>query len=140
MASARYGLDNPKKALLLDWLLDPIPGALDSVQKWAEANGVNPTSARRWKQEPAFRRAWETELAKRNVDPGRVQKVIDAMFRKAADGDTVAAKLVMEYVGRLAPQAGLEAADDASDLSDEELEREYQQALAAEVERRQGSQ
>lgn len=133
---ARYGLDNPKKALFLDWLLDPVQGEVDSIPKLAPTIGVSVQTLRNWQKLPAFRKAWETELAKRNVDPGKVQKVIDAMFLKAEMGDTVAAKLVLEYVSRFAPPPELDAADDVSELSDEELEAAYRDALGAEVQRR----
>lgn len=136
--AVRYGLDNPKKADLLDWLIDPVQGDLNSQAKWGKANGVAEATITKWKKDPKFRQAWSTELAKRNVSPDRVQTVIDAMFEKAQLGDTTAAKLVLDYTNRFAPPTELEAADDASELSDAELEAEYARLVADEHSRRLG--
>lgn len=141
MATARYGLDNPKKAELIDWLTDPLNrlGAtqVTSQRKWAEAHNVHPGTVTKWMQAPEFRRAWEKRLAQLNVNPGRIQEVVDALHDEATKGNVQAGKLYLDYVSRFQPPPEqVESERPAAELTDAELEALLSNAAAAELDRR----
>ncbi len=133
----RTDLRNPKMLDLIEFLVDPIPSATTPTMKaWAEQNGVAVQTAKNWKQEPEFRAAWEKRLAQLNVAPDRTQAVVDAMFKRAENGDTTAAKLYLDYVRQFQRPPEVDATVAAAELDDEELELLIAEAARAEHERR----
>jgi hypothetical protein len=120
----------------LEWLVDPRTSAEKGTQKaWAEAHGLDQQTPSRWKTDLAFRRAWERRLHELNIDPDRIQKVIDSVYEIAINGVNNAdrikgATLYLQYVNRLSPSKAQPAEEEKpiEDMSDEELE-----ALASNV-------
>lgn len=107
----------------LDWLLLG-PEREPSTQKaWAEAHEVHEDSLRRWKRDPRFIREWDRRAAELNINPERVQSVVDALWQRASAGDTKAASLYLQYVEKFTPKRRL-VVDDAREvagMSDAEL-------------------
>jgi hypothetical protein len=140
VSSYKYGLKSDNQVKYLEWLLDPLQlvdgVTVSSKAEWARIHGVHATTPRNWERDSEFRRVWDRELSKRNVDPGRTQQVIDAMHEAAAGGDVQAAKLYLAYVERFQPPPEPEQHKDASELSDEELEELLMGAAADELARR----
>ena len=108
---------------LLDWLLQG-PDRSPSTQKaWAAENGIHEDSIRRIKRDPRFIREWDRRAAELNVNPERVQSVIDALWQQAAAGDVKAASLYLQYIDKFTPKRKVAVEDDrdAALFSDEEL-------------------
>ena len=108
---------------LLDWLLQG-PERSPSTQKaWAAQNSIHEDSIRRIKRDPRFIREWDRRAAELTVNPERVQSVVDALWQRAAEGDTKAAALYLQYIDKFTPKRRLVVEDDrdAASLSDSEL-------------------
>lgn len=115
----RRDLTDLKEEFML-WLLDP--ARMGSYKEWAEAHGCNENTLRNWRKDPAFKSELDRRLMQMNVDSIRIQKVVDAMWDKAAQGDVKAAELYLRYIEKLQPSRPvLEDDTDVSKLSDEEL-------------------
>lgn len=107
------------QAAFIEWLVDPQREG--SQADFARANNVVPKTLSRWKRDPAFREAWDQRCVELNVDPGRLQEVIDALHRKAIEGDSRAANLYLQYVDRFTPKRVVIEERSAKDLTDDEL-------------------
>ena len=59
----------------------------------------------------------------------RVQSVIDAVYKEAAQGDVKAASLYLQYVDRFTPKRQIIVDDDAASLSDDALVQELEGLL-----------
>lgn len=117
-------------ARYLDWLLDE--GRSPSTSKaWAEANGYNDRTVRRWKADPRFIREWDRRAAELNVHPERTQGVVDALHRAAVAGDVKAASLYLQYIEKFTPKRRLVVDDerDVVGLSDAELSAELAELM-----------
>ena len=113
---------------LLDWLLlgperDPKHG-----YQWAKDHNIHADSLRRIKRDPRFVKESDARAAELNINPERVQSVVDALWARASDGDVKAASLYLQYVEKFTPKRKVVAVDDreASGLSDEELASELE--------------
>jgi hypothetical protein len=116
----------------LDWLLlgpdrDPV-----TQREWAAANKIHEDSLRRIKKDPRFVKEWDRRAAELNINPERVQSVINSLWQRASDGDVKAASLYLQYIDKFTPKRKVVVDDerDTQGLSDEEL------AEALEVEAR----
>tara|TARA_R100001463_G_scaffold1983_1_gene8465 strand:+ start:1349 stop:1771 length:423 start_codon:yes stop_codon:yes gene_type:complete len=111
----------------LEWLLLP-PGhrVPSTVKEWAAENDVCSDTPARWKKDARFVREWDRRCAELNVNPERVQAVVDALWAKAADGDVKAASLYLQYTERFVPQQKVQVGRDVSSLSDAELVAELE--------------
>jgi hypothetical protein len=119
---------------LLEWLLAG-PERQPVLQKdWAEQNDMHADSIRKIKRDVRFVREWDRRAAELNVHPERTQRVIDALFTEASQGDVKAASLYLQYVEKFTPKRRLIVDDerDASGLSDSELADEME-AMVAEI-------
>tara|TARA_B100000586_G_scaffold20362_1_gene13480 strand:+ start:536 stop:988 length:453 start_codon:yes stop_codon:yes gene_type:complete len=114
----------------LEWLLLG-PEREPGIQKeWAALNGVHEDSLRRWKRDPRFRREWEARAAELNIHVERVQTVIDAVYREAAQGDVKAASLYLQYIDKFTPKRTLVVDEaEAAALSDDALVAELEGLL-----------
>ena len=58
-----------------------------------------------------------------NINPERVQSVIDALWQQAANGDVKAASLYLQYIDKFTPKRKVSVEDDrdVAAFSDEEL-------------------
>ena len=117
-------------ARYLDWLLDENRVPSTSVA-WAEENGYNDRTVRRWKADPRFIREWDRRAAELNVHPERTQGVVDALHRAAVAGDVKAASLYLQYIEKFTPKRRLVVDDDrdVGSLSDAELSAELAQLM-----------
>lgn len=117
-------------AKYLDWLLDEGRVPATSVA-WAEENGYNDRTVRRWKADPRFIREWDRRAAELNVHPERTQGVVDALHRAAVAGDVKAASLYLQYIEKFTPKRRLVVDDDRDvvGLSDAELSAELAQLM-----------
>ena len=117
-------------ARYLDWLLDESRVPATSVA-WAEENGYNDRTVRRWKADPRFIREWDRRAAELNVHPERTQGVVDALHRAAVAGDVKAASLYLQYIEKFTPKRRLVVDDerDVVGLSDAELSAELAQLM-----------
>ena len=118
-------------ASFLDWMLLGVDRVPATQKEWTAANGVHEDSVRRWKRDPRFIREWDRRAAELNVHPERTQRVIEALFGQAAQGDVKAASLYLQYIDKFTPKRRVVVDDDrdAAGLSNEELAS----ALEAEV-------
>ena len=108
---------------LLDWLLLGPERAPSTQRDWATENDLHEDSIRRIKRDPRFVREWDRRAAELNVNPERVQSVVDALWQRASAGDTKAASLYLQYVEKFTPKRRL-VVDDAREvagMSDAEL-------------------
>lgn len=107
----------------LDWLCTPSVARVPSSQeKYAQVEGVDESTLRRWKKKPAFKAAWERRVAESQGSPERTQQLLDNLFQRALDGDNNSAKLYLQATGRLAPvQLQVEHSGKVSELSDAQL-------------------
>lgn len=107
----------------LDWLCTPSVARVPSSQeKYAQVEGIDESTLRRWKKKPAFKAAWERRVAESQGSPERTQQLLDNLFQRALDGDNNSAKLYLQATGRLAPvQLQVEHSGKVSELSDAQL-------------------
>lgn len=116
------------KAAFIEWLVDPNRG---TQADFAREHDVAPKTLSRWKREPDFREVWDRRCAELNVDPGRVQEVLDALHRKAAEGDSRAANLYLQYIDRFTPRKIVIEDKSVKDMTDEELAAQLEEAALA---------
>ena len=98
---------------------------------WASENKIHEDSIRRIKRDARFIKEWDRRAAELNINPERVQSVIDSLWQRASDGDVKAASLYLQYIDKFTPKRKV-VVDDERDIegySDEELA----EALEAEV-------
>ena len=116
---------------LLDWLLQGAEREPRTQRDWAAENKIHEDSIRRIKRDPRFIKEWDRRTAELNINPERVQSVIDSLWQRASDGDVKAASLYLQYIDKFTPKRKV-VVDDERDIqgySDEELA----EALEAEV-------
>jgi hypothetical protein len=83
---------------------------------------VDPTTLRRWEKKDWFKTQWDAKVAEIQGSPERTQRLLDALYAKALEGDNKAAQLYLQATNRLLPPQTVINTSKASDLSDEELE------------------
>lgn len=107
----------------LEWLLLGPERQPKHQYQWAEENGFHEDSVRRWKRDTRFIKEWDKRASEKNVNPERVQGVVDALWRKAAEGDTKAAALYLQYIDKFTPTRKVVVDDDrdTASMSDSEL-------------------
>lgn len=90
--------------------------------------GVAPDTVSHWKRMPFFKKEWEKQVYAKAESPERVSAVIDALFAKAAEGDTKAADLYLRFTDKFVPKEIRVQEASARELSDEELAKELEEA------------
>ena len=116
---------------LLEWLLQGNEREPRTQRDWATDNKIHEDSIRRIKRDARFIKEWDKRAAELNINPERVQSVIDSLWQRASDGDVKAASLYLQYIDKFTPKRKV-VVDDERDIegySDEELA----EALEAEV-------
>jgi len=108
----------------LNWLLTPPAERVpSSQQKYCDMHNVDPTTVRRWQKKPQFVKEWERRVEELQGSPERTQRLYDALYDKAIEGDVRAAKLYLEATHRLTPAPVTSSANRAmNELSDTELD------------------
>jgi hypothetical protein len=113
----------------VEWRADPTREG--SKIDWAAEHGTTAGNLRRWEKTPWYREALNARLAQLNIEPERLQQVLDALWREAKDGDVNAAKTYFAEIEKIRPtQRRVESADIA-DLSDEELQHAWDEGMAS---------
>jgi len=117
--------------LLLEWLLLGPERQPKYQQDFAAEHGMHADSLRRIKRDPRFIKEWDRRASELNINPERVQSVIDALWAAAAGGDVKAASLYLQYIDKFTPRKKMILDDerDVAGYSNEELA----EALEAEV-------
>jgi len=116
---------------LLEWLLRGPERSPATQRDWAADNNIHEDSVRRIKRDSRFVKEWDRRAAELNINPERVQSVIDSLWQQAAAGDVKAASLYLQYIDKFTPKRKMVLDDerDVAAFSDEELAS----ALEAEV-------
>lgn len=92
-------------------------------QEFADENGLDSSTLRRWDKKPTFRAEWEKRVAELQDSPERTQRLLDALYEAGLNGDNKAAQLYLQATNRLAPtQIKVEHSQSISELSDAELD------------------
>ena len=115
----------------LDWLLRGPERQPRTQRDLATENKIHEDSLRRIKRDHRFIKEWDRRAAELNINPERVQSVIDALWQRASDGDVKAASLYLQYIEKFTPRRKIVVDDerDVAGFSDEQLAS----ALEAEV-------
>lgn len=106
----------------LDWLVDP--DRKGSQADCARNIGVDPSTLSKWKRDGSFRSMWEKRLAELNVQPDRIQKVVEALYDAAIGGGQQSVKameLYLRFTERFIPKQIVDDGRGLRDLSDEDL-------------------
>lgn len=120
--------DNPsilesRQLEYLEWLVTPQPERIPRTQgQFAQKIGVDPTTLRRWEKKPVFKKEWDKRVSEIQGSPERTQRLLDALYAKALEGDNRAAQLYLQATNRLVPVAPPPTATAPSELSDAELD------------------
>jgi hypothetical protein len=104
----------------LDWLLEEDRQGTDKT--WARENGVSWETIKKWKQDPRFKEMWERRSVERNLNPGRLQKMIDVLYESAVKSrDYKAAKDYLSWAEKFLPPKEIRRDNTVSHLTDDEL-------------------
>ena len=116
---------------LLDWLLRGPDRRPRTHRDWADEHAIHEDSLRRIKRDHRCIKEWDRKAAELNINPERVQSVIDSLWLRASEGDVKAASLYLQYIEKFTPRRKLVIDDerDIASFTDEELAS----ALEAEV-------
>lgn len=107
----------------LEWLVTPANQRTPRTQtEFARQIGVDPTTLRRWEKKDWFKREWDRRVAEIQGSPERTQKLLDALYDKALQGDNKAAQLYLQATNRLLPPQTIINTSNASELTDQELD------------------
>jgi hypothetical protein len=108
----------------LNWLCTPASARIPASQeKYAQQEGIDPTTLRRWQKKQSFKSEWAKRVEDLQGSPERSQKLLDSLYTKALDGDNKAAQLYLQATNRLAPtQIKVEHSQKLDEISDAELD------------------
>lgn len=117
----------------LDWLTDPEAQARrESQNTIADRLGVHKGTLSKWKKDPIFVKAWEARLAAMNVNPERMQNLMDVLYSQGLGGSVKAIELYFKLNDRMTPERHiLQTAKAATDMSDAELAAMLEERAAA---------
>lgn len=108
----------------LEWLVTPSPERVPRTQaEMARQLQVDPTTLRRWEKKPTFKKEWDNRVNEIQGSPERTQRLLDALYTKALEGDNRAAQLYLQATNRLVAPTPVSQTTTASELSDEELDK-----------------
>ena len=118
---------------LLEWLLQGNEREPRTQGDWAADNKIHEDSIRRIKRDARFIKEWDKRAAELNINPERVQSVIDALWQQAANGDVKAASLYLQYIEKFTPRRKVVMEDerDAQSFSDDELASLLEEEVAS---------
>lgn len=117
----------------LSWWVSFDRNVHHGVAQWADANGLERATVQGWFRDPRFIAAFNEACDGLNLRVDRTQRVIDAMWARAVNGDTKAAELYLRYVGKLIPtptQVQVQVRQ-VKDLSEAELMAELERVRKA---------
>jgi len=110
----------------IEWLCTPpVQRDPSSTEEFAKSIELTATILRRWRSDDDFVKAWERQYRKTVGNPARIMAVMEALVETASDRTdprmVPAAKVYLEAVGKLRPQAEQIQAKDVRKMSDDEL-------------------
>jgi hypothetical protein len=103
----------------LAWFVDP--NRAGSKKDWARSHKIHEGTPRQWELQDKFQQAVNRRLSELNLDAMRIQRIIDALYEKALEGDTKAADMILKYVDRLNPHRIKVEDTKVEEMSDAEL-------------------
>jgi DNA-binding transcriptional MerR regulator len=123
--------ENPSTPLLdsrqieyLEWLVTPSSERVPRTQQeMARQLGADPKTLRRWEKKPSFKKEWDRRVTEIQGSPERTQRLLDSLYAKALGGDNRAAQLYLQATNRLVVAPPPSQTTNASELSDEELDK-----------------
>ncbi len=114
---------------LIEWLLDP--NKTGSMASWAADHNLAYSTVRSWKKDRAFIEVWENKAREYNVSIETTQDIVNALIKKAKDGDVKAIDLFLKYTERYTPTTKRVVEDRSiTALSDVELADKLGEAQA----------
>lgn len=129
---ARWSTDGDGNAVMpdlwaryLDWLLSD-PRSPSTHQELADSLDCHRDTLKRIRRDPRFVAEWERRADLLNISTDRIQTVVNALHRKAAEGDVKAAALYLQYVGRFMPEKKITVVQDVATMSDADLAAELE--------------
>jgi len=131
----------PKQKAFLEWLCTPRELRDPPQQKaWAAANQVDPMVVTAWKKDIKFREHWDRRLTELQIDPERIDLVMEALYQRAVAGSEKAIQMYLQVVREFRPsRASIEDSEGdvvLASLSDDELAAMIAEAADQERERR----
>lgn len=111
----------------VEWMANPTRDG--SQAAWAQAHGVAEETCRRWKKTDWYREHLEARMRELHLSTDKVMEVVHAMQKQAAAGDVSAAKTYLAFLERVQPFKQTQEDDRIEDMSDEELERAWREAV-----------
>lgn len=112
----------------LDWLLADIKSPT-SQAAWCLENDVHERTVQVWKRDVRFRREWERRAAEKNIDPDRIQDMVETLYMAGKNGDVKSAQAYLQYVERFLPPPTKPVSDgEITGMTDEELEAAWESA------------
>lgn len=134
---------SPKQKLFLEWLVTPPDLRSPSTQReWCAQNHVATKTATHWRKDPEFRRAWDARLTELQIDPERIDQIMQALYAKASAGSEKAISMYLDVVREFRPPPEVDPRElrgELTDLSDEDLEAMIQAHVHDEIAARQAA-
>jgi hypothetical protein len=128
----RYDL-SPEAFQYLEWLTDPeVQASKETVTAFSRRTGIPVRSMQNWKRQHKFVRAWEHRCAAMNVNPERIQNLMDVLYDQGRKGSVKAIELYMKLNDRMTPERHVIEASTrpaAVDMSDDELAEELEKRV-----------
>ncbi len=115
----------------IDWLLTPKdqrPAGQETLEAYCASHNLSTDTTRSWRGRNRVRQAINRRADELNLSTERIQRVVDAMFRAAEQGDVKAATLVLQYTDKLQPKRVIIVDQTLSGMSDDELRRQLEAA------------
>lgn len=92
-----------KVAEFVEWTISP-DRQPKYLKDWAAEHDVTVASVHRWRKDKRVQDAIGKRAAELNINPETTQDIVNAIRKKALEGDMKAAALFLQYTERLAPK------------------------------------
>lgn len=117
----------PHVEAFVEWLVTPDwerPADEKTQAAYERKHGHGQGQTTVWKKDKRVRAAIEKRCDELNLDPGRIQEVMNAVFQAAKGGDMKAATLFLQHADKLKPTRIVVEDKRLAELSDDELTKE----------------
>lgn len=121
-------IDATTKAAFVAWTISP-ESERTTRKLFAELHDVNESTLTRWLKAEWFVRDVDEAYAKLELTPENLQAVVDALYKKAKEGDPRAMDLYLKHHEKVMSKT--QTVTEVSELSDQELAEELREALAS---------
>jgi phage tail tape-measure protein len=103
----------------VDWITSPEKSGTKT--EWAKEHGVSVSTLYEWQRTEWYQSALDTRMRELNLSMDKVHEVIAALQKKAAQGDSGAAKLYLQFLERVQPMKAAVSAGDLAGLDTMDL-------------------